>query len=449
MARDTKDGARAEELSTQRTMDLGTDESDPWLESSGTFRRPVVQSDIRELTVDIQPPPQAIADPALDEETLRIPTSPPVVSGRPLRHIATRVVSVLTLAVVLAGVYKLSIAGYYIATDSFVAPIILSPDSDAVLPSKLNLVRIMAERAALVGRIDQAEASLVAANQGTSKLMELKTTLADALGFTQSVTSHMVSAGSHDLAALAAQKRLIEQRVLEQEKRMGDLDRQLELGLLRRSDVQRERDILNELKLSSIQNDRERVATSAQLHSSSLAQRAMGSADRKLSTPEMVQQREQLIRLDIDLLKLQAEIVGKSAELRTAREELAKLDSLLQQVKERPVFRAIESRQNVAFVPYTQLPGIELGASVVSCAVWGMLDCRSVGRVTHLLPGEVAAQDPWGAPSRGQYALLQLEDPSAAKAKVLRVRGSNTKANKNNKGAPGPASSGTPVLSKM
>jgi len=38
------------------------------------------------------------------------------------------------------------------------------------------------------------------------------------------------------------------------------------------------------------------------------------------------------------------------------------------------------------------------------------------------LAGEVSAQDPWGAVARGQYALLRLHDPQAAKAKVLRTR---------------------------
>jgi hypothetical protein len=420
-------------------------ERDPWLESSGTFRRAPIQSDIRELSVDLRPPPIAASTPLLDERALSTPAPAESAAPKNASHIITRAASTVLLGALLLGLFKLSVAGYYIATDSFVAPIILSPDSDAVLPSKLNLVRIMAERAALLGRIDQADAAIVAANQGSTKLSELKTFLADALGYTQSVTSHMVSRDTSDLAALAQQRTLIEQRTHDQEKRMVDMERQLDLGLLRRTDVQRERDILNELKLATIQNDRDRLNTSTQLHNSSLARRALAHSDRRLSTPEMTQQREQMIRIDIDLLKLEAEKVGKTAELRTAREELGKLNGLLQQVKERPVFRAIESRQNVAFVPYTQLAGIEPGAQVFTCTVWGMLGCQRVGQVTHLLPGEVAAQDPWGSPTRGQYALLQLSDPTAATAKVLRVRGTKT----NDKGAPAPAAPPPSALSKM
>jgi hypothetical protein len=73
-------------------------------------------------------------------------------------------------------------------------------------------------------------------------------------------------------------------------------------------------------------------------------------------------------------------------------------------------------------VPYTQIEGVRTGAPVFHCAVWGVFACRHVGKVDQLLPGEVAMQDPWGTPMRGQYALLDLFQPDAAQSKVLRVR---------------------------
>ncbi len=340
------------------------------------------------------------------------------------RSFSTRVLSGLVLFGLLGLVGKLALTGYYVFSDSFVAPLILSPDSDVVLPSKLNLARLQAERGTLLGRIDQASATLHAAEAGVEKLLELKQAVAAGLDFTQSVTSETVRSSTRDLSALSAQRRLIEQRVGQQEDHVRELERQLEVGLVRKADLERERDVLSQLRLGAIQNDRDRLASGVQHHSSFLAQRALatGKQNRALSTPEMVQQKEQLIRIDVDVLRMEAEQVSKRSELRTAQEELAKLDALVQQVKDRPVFRAIESRQNVAFVPYTQLEGMKRGAVVYDCAVWGILGCKKVGSVGEVLPGEVAAQDPWGAVARGQYALLSLQDASAAKAKVLRVR---------------------------
>ena len=78
----------------------------------------------------------------------------------------------------------------------------------------------------------------------------------------------------------------------------------------------------------------------------------------------------------------------------------------------------------IAFVPYSQIAGVVPGAPVYTCRLWGMLGCTRVGTVAEVLAGEVVAQDPWGQAARGEYALLDLTDRSAAQAKSLRVRGS-------------------------
>ena len=75
----------------------------------------------------------------------------------------------------------------------------------------------------------------------------------------------------------------------------------------------------------------------------------------------------------------------------------------------------------MAFVPYTQIQGVEAGSTLISCA-WTLFRCRTVGRVAEVLPGEVITQDPWGTMARGQYAILELSDHAAAREKVLRAR---------------------------
>jgi hypothetical protein len=61
--------------------------------------------------------------------------------------------------------------------------------------------------------------------------------------------------------------------------------------------------------------------------------------------------------------------------------------------------------------------------------------CKQVGVVAEVVPGEVVLPDPWGNMARGQYAVLNLSDGLAARAKMLRVRAL-------------PASTGEAVLSK-
>lgn len=63
-------------------------------------------------------------------------------------------------------------------------------------------------------------------------------------------------------------------------------------------------------------------------------------------------------------------------------------------MKQRPIFRAIDSSQNVAFVPHTQLDGMRTDALVIECKLWGLFRCQPAGRVAALVPGEFVSVDP-------------------------------------------------------
>lgn len=83
----------------------------------------------------------------------------------------------------------------------------------------------------------------------------------------------------------------------------------------------------------------------------------------------------------------------------------------------------------LAFVPYTHVSQIKANATLYECRVFSMFACEPVGRVVELLPGEVelppaevAQAETARSPERGQYAVMQLTDPSAAEAESLRVR---------------------------
>jgi hypothetical protein len=134
--------------------------------------------------------------------------------------------------------------------------------------------------------------------------------------------------------------------------------------------------------------------------------------------------RDQEVRLELEDVELEAERRSRLAQERADHAALAHVDELLSQMKARPVFRAIDGSQNVAFVPYTQMDSVRRGADVYACSVWGVFDCSRVGSVAEVVPGEVAAQDPWGTLARGQYAVLDLSEASAGRARSLRVRSS-------------------------
>jgi hypothetical protein len=137
--------------------------------------------------------------------------------------------------------------------------------------------------------------------------------------------------------------------------------------------------------------------------------------------PELLTRQEQMIRVELELVHIDSEKRSKLAQRSALTERIAKIDELATELKSRPLFQAAEKSIDMAFVPYTQIDGVTRGATVYSC-VWGLFMCRPVGTVSEVVPGEVILPDPWGNPTRGQYAVLNLQDREAARAKTLRVR---------------------------
>jgi hypothetical protein len=137
--------------------------------------------------------------------------------------------------------------------------------------------------------------------------------------------------------------------------------------------------------------------------------------------PELLSRQEQTIRIDLEVTRLKAEARSKAEQRDGLEGRVARVDELSAQLKARPAFLAADRSLDVAFVPYTQMDGVEPGAHVYSC-VWGLFFCKEVGTVKDLVPGEVAMTDPWGNQARGLYAVLGLDDRDAAKSKILRVR---------------------------
>jgi len=324
-------------------------------------------------------------------------------------RLRTRVLSAIALGGLLGGLAYAGYTAFHAINDSFVAPIILSPDNDLVITSRLSLSRLLAEHRAIEARIDENQAAVAAASASVKRLEEFQGSASRALDWSLEVTAKQELLGERDLQRIAEQEALVDGMTAHQKEVVSAVEKNVAAGLSHKADL-------------------ERVATEIQLHAASLSQKALRGGQRGLATPEMVARQDQLVRVELDLLKLKTEVSTKTSLVRADREELAKIDELVTQMKSRPIFRAIEGNQNVAFVPYTQIEGVHGGAAVYNCTVWGVFACEHVGKVAALLPGEVAMQDPWGTPMRGQYALLDLFRPEAAQAKVLRVRGPGDQA---------------------
>ena len=350
----------------------------------------------------------------------------PVARELPLRHgpgIGVRAFSLAMLCGVATALGYAAYTAYGATRDCYVAPAILSPDSDVVLAGKLKLAELADDRARASAERDDVNAVIEADEHGVDRLGGLQRKLENAVHWTSEITSAKASTGTATLQSLLQQKQVMEDMLSEQRTLTQKAQADLAAGVISRTDYAREAQSLDQMQLALLDNARARRDSQATLHEAQLAQLAMRRPNDAPLTPELMAHEEQVIRLELELAHLESEVRSKVAERAALSDRIAKLDELAGQLKSRPIYQAAEKSLDVAFVPYSQIDGVEAGARVYAC-VWGLFFCKQVGTVAELVPGEVVLPDPWGASARGQYAVLSLWSSDAARLKTLRVRAS-------------------------
>jgi hypothetical protein len=303
-----------------------------------------------------------------------VPAEPNGVAGT-----KTRLLALATLVAFVSLVTFLGHEVYRALTDSFIAPIILSPDNELVLQNKLKAGTLLAERTTALAERNTLAGEIEAGEQAAARLRAL-----------------LEAPPRGARAALAQERRLLEQMARRQRELLDAAEANLAARLITYAELAEARQTLAQIEVALIGN--------ARIH----AETQLAREDRHA-------------RVEIELIGLETELGSKRAQRGALEERLAMLDELIEQLAERPTFQAMERSLDVAFVPYTQLQGVAEGNEVYEC-LWGLLFCEPVGRIEEVVPGEVALTDPWGNPARGVYAVLRLADSHAARSKSLRVR---------------------------
>lgn len=368
---------------------------------------------MHQVPVRLRSLPVVVPAPVEDAQLIEVPEGGPYVRAR---------IFALTMLLLIAG--ALGYGGYSALrafSDSFIAPMTLSPNSDVVLASKLKLDDLARERAQTAAELQGLDAELRANEKALRRLHELEGKYQAAADWVGKMNSHKARVGTAELSALSAQGQIAKDMLEEQRRLTRKAEDDLAAGLITRMDYAKEMQRLADLQRSMLETQRSQLQGQSSMYEVQLAQRALKDQSGAPIGPQVLQSQEQLARVDMDILRLESETRAKTALREAALQRFGEVDLLTQQLKARPLFRAIQRKLELAFVPYSQLEGVVRGAEVYSCA-WGMFFCRSVGRVGEVLEGEVTQPDPWGTPARGQYAVLNLTDHEAARAKTLRVR---------------------------
>ncbi len=104
---------------------------------------------------------------------------------------------------------------------------------------------------------------------------------------------------------------------------------------------------------------------------------------------------------------------------------LEREQSMIDSLQKSPYLRALADDASVAFVPYSNMDNVSIGAPVYRCAL-EMIFCSKVGKVVEIMPGEVSFKHPHRDKMlRGQMVSVDVDDDDAAAAEedVLFVGG--------------------------
>lgn len=318
----------------------------------------------------------------------------------------------------------LAIAILRIFTDSWIAPIALSPDSDAVLSMNLELTRQDAEIGRVQGEIARIDAELEAIDGGLERLRSLQNASATIFSFGAEASGNEESALGRTIRDLHEERAILERLIARQQTETARAREHLASGLIQRTELENEEQSLDSLELQRVANlrateqaelEHQRARTSAHEFQASV------EGDTHARLPEIVAQHESATRIEVEVLRLEAERRGLVALREVAAHSVSTLQAVMDQIQTRPVYLATTQRMDVAFVTYQQIDGVSPGRAIYQCTA-GIFFCHEVGHIRSVLPGEIVTQDPWGELARGRYAVLDLDDAEAVQERILRVR---------------------------
>lgn len=351
----------------------------------------------------------------------------PVSDVQPGRSWAGRVLALTLLAATLSALAWGSVQVYHLLTDAWIAPLRLSPDSDAVAQLRMQHQRHLAELSRLDAEITRLDGELEAIDAAVDKLSALRGSAQATLTW-QAEQSRVEAGGLDTVTTLLERQRALLVKLLDRQHQLVARARDdLAAGVIDRTAVDREEQVGDQLALELTEIERQLADAKVRRTHTRSALRALragtgqGDAPAVGQMPEVAAGVEHAARVEVELQRLLAEARGQRALRAVAVASVAAQRELLAELESRPLYRAMSAATDIAFVPYDQLAGVRPGARIVDC-VWGVVHCHQVGRIAEVLPGEVVTQDPWGELARGQYAILALDDADAVRERVLRVR---------------------------
>jgi hypothetical protein len=345
---------------------------------------------------------------------------------------AYKVVGFGVLLAILAGLGAyLLVQGFFLVSEAWVAPMVVSPSDQRVLQLAAKLAeeavvrdRVAAERRDLAVRLGETERIIAAERRfqerfRTALRSERRARAAELALLEQLRPEHdrareEIEGSNRAYAGLARVRgeALRSASLLDQEAWLS-LNHQLAEMSRTNLTVTRERAQLDE-RIGTVRREVGGLAAAEAL--------ALQRPDLPPTSPRVLDLEQDIVRSRLSLARAEAQKKALEESLAAANEGLQRLEELVESIRASPFLRAARDEMMVGFVPYENADAAAEHTPLYRCAL-GFVVCRKVGAVRATLPGETTMRHPVrNRDLRGLLVEIALDDTRWAREGVLFLR---------------------------
>lgn len=330
------------------------------------------------------------------------------------------------LAILVLGGVLSTALGYVIVTlfytvnSSWAAPLVISPTHEKILRLSAEVFRAQQSADTLEAEVSTLIASTALQKTQYAALEPLVESSARAVS-SQAKIDKSVAAS---LSGLLSSKDQVIQDSGQFLKSLaglrGDIERELNAGLITKQDAARAQLTLLSTKTAAVDSQVGRVALARQIQDLNNSAHTLSSGKGGLSLAALELETKLVTgRRQLDDLALQ--ISQNQTNVETKAHEVQKLRRLIRTLSDSPYYRAsqISAQSSFAFIPYEN--SVKEGDDIYDCTLH-MVWCKKVGTVTRVYFDEERVSHPlFRVDVRGTLVELTLTDSDAAKSRVVFV----------------------------
>jgi len=305
---------------------------------------------------------------------------------------------------------------FFVGNSTWSVPMILSPNQEKVL---WHLEHVLA----FEHEVTKNTAELTAAEQMfhyKQALLSRKQKLLERVKQSMAYQAQQYSKASHEFEQLSAEKSLsLEQlNALNREINQAEqtIDQELKLGLITKQEALLAHFNWQKLYASMIDAKTSMYDLKKRAKFYKDAANTLNGSGKNLSLMTRVIKKSEL---QGDISQLKSDLFSLQVTIQHLQKNIHKKVAVLKSIKHSPYILATKKLTEVAFVPYTNLKKVNVGAPVYSC-YWDMVFCYRSGEILAIYDAEEYAKHPiFKSDIKGQFIGIKFYQAADGHKKLL------------------------------